>query len=103
MLVAGAGLAGLTAARDLADMGADVTVIDARDRVGGRVLTARNGFTDSQHGEAGGEMIDEAQHEIRQLAEELGLKLVRILKTGFGYARPGRDGRVRIARESGKP
>jgi monoamine oxidase len=100
VLVAGAGLAGLTAAYDLVAMGADVTVIDARDRVGGRVWTARNGFTDSQHGEAGGEMIDEAQHEIRQLSEELGLKLVRILRSGFGYARTGRDGRVRIARGS---
>ncbi|PYR38346.1 MAG: hypothetical protein DMF89_10010 [Acidobacteria bacterium] len=101
VLVAGAGLAGLTAARDLVDMGADVTVIDARDRVGGRVWTARNGFTDSQHGEAGGEMIDEAQREIRDLAGELGLKLIRILKTGFGYVRPGRDGRVRMAKGSG--
>ena len=101
VLVAGAGLAGLTAARDLVDMGAEVTVIDARDRVGGRVWTARNGFTDSQHGEAGGEMIDEAQREIRDLAGGLGLKLVRILKTGFGYVRPGRDGRVRMAKGSG--
>ena len=101
VLVAGAGLAGLTAARDLVDMGAEVTVIDARDRVGGRVWTARNGFTDSQHGEAGGEMIDEAQREIRDLAGELGLKLIRILKTGFGYVRPGRDGRVRMAKGSG--
>ena len=34
--VVGAGLAGLTAARDLTALGAAVTVIDARDRVGGR-------------------------------------------------------------------
>jgi monoamine oxidase len=101
VLVAGAGLAGLAAAHDLARMGADVTVIDARDRVGGRVWTARDGFADSQHGEAGGEMIDEAQSEIRQLSEELGLKLVRILRNGFGYAKSGRDGRVRIVHGSG--
>ena len=50
-------------------MGADVTVVDARDRVGGRVWTIRDGFADGQHAEAGGDMIDEDQHEIRALAE----------------------------------
>ena len=41
VLVAGAGLAGLTAARALVTKGAAVTVVDARDRVGGRVFTFR--------------------------------------------------------------
>ena len=77
VLVAGAGLAGLTAAYDLAAMGAKVTVIEARDRLGGRVWTIRDGFADRQHAEAGGDMIDESQHEIRQLADALGLKLAQ--------------------------
>jgi monoamine oxidase len=96
VLVAGAGLAGLSAARDLTDHGAEVTVIDARDRVGGRVFTIRSGFAESQHGEAGGDMIDADHHEIRRLAEELGLKLIPVLKGGFGYARADPAGRARI-------
>jgi monoamine oxidase len=96
VLVAGAGLAGLCAARDLADMGATVTVVDARDRAGGRVHTARNGFVESQHAEAGGDLIDEDQTEIQALAKRLGLKLTRILRGGFGYARPDAQGRVRM-------
>lgn len=41
VLVIGAGLAGLSAARDLSAEGHQVTVIEARDRIGGRVWTSR--------------------------------------------------------------
>jgi monoamine oxidase len=39
IIVVGAGLAGLTAARTRAADGASVTVIEARDRIGGRIWT----------------------------------------------------------------
>ena len=55
VIVAGAGLAGLSAALDLLAMGADVTILEARDRVGGRVWTIREGFAEGQHSEAGGD------------------------------------------------
>ena len=54
VLVAGAGLAGLCAARELVRAGAAVWVLDARERAGGRVLTAR--FESGAHGELGGEL-----------------------------------------------
>jgi len=100
VLVAGAGLAGLTAAYDLMSMGASVTIVDARDRVGGRVWTIHEGFADRQHAEAGGDMIDEEQKEIRELASSLGLKLTRILRGGFGYVRPDATGRPRLVKRS---
>lgn len=96
VLVAGGGLAGLSAAYDLMNAGAQVTVVEARDRVGGRVFTARDGFAESQHAEVGGDMIDEDQHEIRSLAGEIGVPMVRIFRSGWGYARPDGQGRVRI-------
>jgi monoamine oxidase len=102
VLVAGAGLAGLCAARDLLAMGADVTVVDARDRVGGRVWTIREPFADRQHAEGGGDMIDESHDQLRRLADELGLKTTRILRHGFAYARPDAHGRVRIMLRSAR-
>ena len=97
VLVAGAGLAGLVAARDLAAMGATVTVVEARDRVGGRVSTIHDGFVGGQHAEAGGDMIDEGHVAIRSLADELELRQVRILSGGFSYASADRRGTVRLA------
>jgi monoamine oxidase len=86
VIVVGAGLAGLTAAVELSRDGATVLVLEARDRIGGRVWTIREGFMGAQHAEAGGEFIDEDQEEIRRLARHLNLQLVPVLKQGFTFA-----------------
>src|SRR5262249_5971166 len=96
VLVAGAGFAGLAAAHDLLERGAQVTVVEARSRVGGRVWTVRDGFAEGQHAEAGGDMIDEDQYAIRELASPYGLQLARILRGGFAFVRTDRAGRPRI-------
>jgi monoamine oxidase len=76
VVIVGAGLAGLVAARTLAADDWQVVVVEARDRVGGRVLTAR--FPDDQTGELGGEFIDRDHEAILELIDDLGLKLERI-------------------------
>lgn len=82
--VVGAGLAGLAAGRELGRRGAETVVIDARDRVGGRVWTRRD-FDAGQHAEAGGDLIDDDQTRLLELARGLGLEPVRILRLGFGF------------------
>jgi monoamine oxidase len=84
-VVAGAGLAGLAAARELERDGASVIVMEARDRVGGRVHTIRQGFAGGQHAEAGADLIEGEQVGVRELASSLGLELAPILKTGWGF------------------
>jgi monoamine oxidase len=96
VVVAGAGLAGLSAAHALETSGADVTVVEARDRVGGRVWTWRTGFQDRQHAEAGGDLIEAEQEATIALAKSLGLKTTLILRRGFGYYGPNARGQLAI-------
>ena len=67
--IVGAGLAGLTAARRLQAAGADVTVLEAQDRVGGRTLNHDLG--DGQVVEIGGQWIGPTQDHLAALAREL--------------------------------
>jgi monoamine oxidase len=53
VVVVGAGLAGLSAGYELAEAGHDVTIVEARARPGGRVLTIREPFVAGLHAEAG--------------------------------------------------
>jgi monoamine oxidase len=88
----------LTAARSLERAGAEVTVIEARDRVGGRVHTVR-GFEKGQHAEAGADLIETEQCELLDLAKELGLPTVRILSGGWGFYGVTRNGRRKVRGE----
>jgi monoamine oxidase len=72
VVVVGAGLAGLTAARALVAAGRGVVVLEARDRVGGRTLNQDIGG--GQIVEAGGQWIGPTQERLAALAAELGIE-----------------------------
>ncbi|MBZ5715911.1 flavin monoamine oxidase family protein [Nannocystis pusilla] len=75
VLVLGAGLAGLSAAWELQQLGYAVTVLEGRDRVGGRVWTLRDGFEDGQFAEIGAVRIPDVHELTLDYCDKLGLEL----------------------------
>jgi monoamine oxidase len=72
--IMGAGIAGLAAARSLATAGQKVILLEARDRIGGRILTERDSATDLPI-ELGAEFVHGRPPELLDLIREAGLTL----------------------------
>ncbi|WP_158791025.1 NAD(P)/FAD-dependent oxidoreductase [Granulicella sp. L60] len=71
VLIIGAGMAGLTAARALAEAGMKVLVVEAQERIGGRILTRHVG---DEAIELGAEFIHGRPPELWALVDEAGLE-----------------------------
>ena len=78
--IIGGGLAGLSAALDLVKRGLDVVVLEARERVGGRI---ENGILDDgQYVELGGQWIGAGHDAVQELVERYGLPTVSLPNEG---------------------
>ncbi|MGH7996123.1 MAG: flavin monoamine oxidase family protein, partial [Opitutaceae bacterium] len=80
IVVIGGGIAGLAAARDLAEAGCRVTLLEARERLGGRIWTRRVAVKPSGSGtktepmELGAEFIHGGNRELWAAVREFGLR-----------------------------
>ncbi|MFB8892414.1 flavin monoamine oxidase family protein [Microbacterium plantarum] len=89
--IVGAGAAGLTAANDLRKAGLSVVVLEARDRVGGRLWTDE---IDGAMLELGGQWVSPDQHALIDTLADLGLETYTRYRDGDSvYVGP--DGQAR--------
>ena len=84
VIVVGAGFAGLTAAREVAKAGKSVFVVEARDRVGGRVWNHE--FPGGEQGERGAMYVGPTQNRILGLMDQLGIGTFDAYLTGNNVA-----------------
>jgi monoamine oxidase len=89
VVVVGAGLSGLAAAEAIRRAGRSVIVLEARDRVGGRVLNEPIG--DGEVIEVGGQWVGPTQDVVRDWARELGVETFATYNEGdYLFLREGR-------------
>ncbi len=84
VVVIGAGLAGLTAARELTRRGFDVVVLEGRDRVGGRTVTATLAGVPVDRGAS---FVGPTQDAVLKLAADLGCETIPTYNTGANLIR----------------
>ena len=89
--VVGAGYAGLTAARRLAQAGRSVVVLEARDRIGGRIWTFH--LPDGSPIDRGGGWLANRHTAVLKLAQEVGVSTYKTYVAGYHLLAGG--GRVR--------
>lgn len=76
VVIVGGGLAGMCAAHELRKAGHEIAaILEAQDRVGGRVLTLRDPFKNGQYAEAGATRIADSHNFTLQYAKEFNLTL----------------------------
>jgi monoamine oxidase len=95
IIIVGAGMAGLVAAYELSKTGYDVLVLEANNRIGGRVFTIRDPFSNEQFAEAGAARIPPSHNHTLHYAQEFGLQLDNFYpRSGNYFEYRGRNRRI---------
>jgi len=97
VVIIGAGMAGLSAGYELAHAGHEVTILEARNRVGGRVFTLRTPFSDGHYADAGAARIPPDHDMTLGYADHFGLTLDPFYPESSYYVNLSGDERTLIS------
>ena len=97
MIIVGAGISGLVAGYELSCAGHDVTILEARNRVGGRVYTLRTPFSDGHFADAGAARILPDHDMTIGYADHFGLTLDPFYPESSYYVNLSDDERTLIS------
>ena len=97
VIIVGAGLSGLVAGYELTRAGHDVTILEARNRVGGRVFTLRTPFSDGHFADAGAARIPSDHDMTIGYADHFGLTLDPFYPESSYYVNLSDDERTLIS------
>ncbi|WP_232375611.1 flavin monoamine oxidase family protein [Mesorhizobium comanense] len=86
VVIVGAGFTGLSAALEMKKAGVDFVLLEARDRVGGRVEARNNGL--GEHIDSGGQFLCEDMPQLMALVEARGKRLVETYVDGDFITHP---------------
>jgi monoamine oxidase len=85
IIIIGAGISGLVAGYELSLAGHDITILEARDRIGGRVLTIRSPFLNNHYVEGGAARIKPSHNLTIDYANHFNLELDPFYATTGNY------------------
>ncbi|MDY6938977.1 MAG: NAD(P)/FAD-dependent oxidoreductase [Cyanobacteriota bacterium] len=96
VLILGAGIAGLVAAYELTKAGHDVTILEARMRSGGRILTLREPFADGLCAEAGAARIPDNHYWTLKYIDRFGLQVAPFYPDRLDFIHYVRGKRIKV-------
>src|SRR6185503_10896059 len=82
IIVVGAGMAGLVAGYELQRAGHHVKILEGQERVGGRILTIREPFSNGLYSEAGAMRLPTTHKLTQTYIEKFGLRTIPFTTTG---------------------
>jgi monoamine oxidase len=103
VVIVGGGLCGLVVLDRLRKLGREAVLLEAGERLGGRILTIRGGLPEGLRAEAGAERVGAGHLAVRDLLAEIGIRTVAYPPAGASFTLTSKDRVFDFSPERGPP